>query len=316
MTVTVAQGPRCPAARYRRILETLACPACGGTLVEAGEPVRLSCRACHASYAVEHGVPILLTGASLELLASGRVSAGPPRGPSWFSGRFADRIRACGRTHRSEDRHQSSRLAAFVRDARDGELVIDLGSGSRRLADHVLTIDVGPFPGVDVVGDGHRLPLRSNTATRIVCTGVLEHVNVPERVVAEMVRVLRPGGRIYVAVPFMQGFHPGSGTQQDFQRYTYIGLAHLVSPFRILESGISGGPSTALGWILRECMALPFAWNRLLYAIAYRGAGLLTAWIRWLDIVLDGFPQAQRIACGFYVIGEKPRAMAGDAGRP
>lgn len=207
------------------------------------------------------------------------------------------------------------RLMAFVNDARDGGLAVDLGSGSRRLADHILTVDLGAFPGVDLVGDGHRLPFRNNTVTRIVCTGVLEHVDFPGKVVAEMARALRPGGRPNVATPFLQGFHPGSGTQQDFQRYTHVGLAQLLAPLRILESGPSGGPSTALAWILREYLALPFAQSRILYAIAYRRAGLLTAWIRWLDVALDRSPQAHRIACGFYAIGEKPQAETSGAGQ-
>jgi SAM-dependent methyltransferase len=265
---------------------------------------------------VEHGVPILLTEESRRILAAGQVPPEPAIAPVWFSGRWAERIRAWGSTGFGRDRRQESRLAAFVKDARKDALVVDLGSGSRRLADHVLTVDVGPFPGVDVVGDGHRLPFRDGSVERIVCTGVLEHVNFPERVVGEMVRVLCPGGRTYVSVPFMQGFHPASGTEQDFQRYTHVGLAQLLSPFRIIECGISGGPSAGLAWILREYIALPFAWSRLLYAIAYRGAGLLTFWIHWLDAALDRCPQAHRIACGFYAIGEKPPAMAGGAIRP
>lgn len=310
MTVSLTQAPSPCASRYRRVLETLACPACGGRLVEVTQPARLCCGACGASYAVEKGVPILLTGASQRLLSSGQAPVGPPPGPRWFSGRLADRMRARGRTGRGEDRRQSARLASFVRAGGDGGLLVDLGSGSRRLADHVLTVDVGPFPEVDVVGDGHRLPFRNDSVARIVCTGVLEHVNFPDRVVAEMVRVLRPGGRAFVAVPFLQGFHPGSGTQQDFQRYTHIGLAQLLAPFRVVEWGISGGPSAALAWILREYLALPFAWSPALYAVAYRVAGLLTSWLRWVDIVLDRFPQARRIACGFYMIGEKPAASA------
>jgi len=313
--VSLAQAAPACTFRYRRVLETLACPACRGSLAEVDQPVRLCCRSCEASYSVEHGIPILLTGASRRLLSSGRIPVGQSPGPSWFSSRLADRAHACGRTSRGEDRRQSSRLAAFVNEAEDGELVVDLGSGSRRLADHVLNMDVGRLPEVDVVGDGHRFPFRENTVARIVCTGVLEHVNFPEQVVVEMVRVLRPGGRVYVAVPFLQGFHPGSGTQQDFQRYTHIGLIHLLAPLRVVESGISGGPSAALAWILREYLALLFAWSPVLYAVGYRAAGLLTSWLRWLDIVLDRFPQAQRIACGFYVIGEKPdtAATAADA---
>jgi SAM-dependent methyltransferase len=204
----------------------------------------------------------------------------------------------------------------FVNDARDGSPIVDLGSGSRHLADHVLTVDVGAFPGVDLVGDGHRLPFRNNSVARIVCTGVLEHVDFPEKVVAEMARVLRPGGRLYVAVPFLQGFHPGSGTEQDLQRYTHIGLLRLLAPFRVVESGISGGPSVALAWILREYLALPFAWSRTGYAIVYRVAGVLTSWLRWFDVALERAPQAGRIACGFYVIGEKPHAEASGAAGP
>lgn len=298
----------CSPSRFRRFLRALACPACGGELMEAVALAGLSCLRCGASYAVECGVPILLTEESRQTLAAGDVPVPPSAAPAWFSGRWAEGLRACCRTGFGADRHQPARLAAFVGAACADELVVDLGSGSRRLADHVLTIDVGPFPEVDVVGDGHHLPFRDGSVARIICTGVLEHVNIPERVVNEMFRVVRPGGRIYVAVPFIQGFHPGSGTQQDFQRYTHIGLAQLLPSFRILESGISGGPSTALGWILREYMALPFAWSNLLYAIAYRVAGLLTSWLRWLDVLLDRFPQARRIACGFYAIGERPHA--------
>ncbi len=296
--------------KVRSVLDKLACPACGGELMEPPELARLSCQRCGASYAVERGVPFLLTEDSRRMLAAGEIHLPPSAAPTWFSGRWVERLRACCRTGFGADRHQRTRLAAFVGAACENELVVDLGSGSRRLADHVVTVDVGPFSEVDVVGDGHRLPFRDGSVARIICTGVLEHVNVPERVVNEMFRVLRPGGRIYVAVPFIQGFHPGSGTQQDFQRYTHIGLAQLLASFRILESGISGGPSTALGWILREYMALPFAWSRLAYAIAYRAAGLLTSWLRWLDVLLDRFPQARRIACGFYAIGERPHAAA------
>ena len=308
MRLPLAPEARSP-SRFRRFLRALACPACGGELMEPAELARLSCQRCGASYAVERGVPFLLTEDSRRTLAAGQVPLPPSAAPAWFSGRWAERLRACCRTGFGADRHQRVRLAAFVGAAREDELVVDLGSGSRRLADRVLALDVGPFPEVDVVGDGHCLPFRDNSVARIVCTGVLEHVNFPEKVVAEMARVLRPGGRLYVAVPFIQGFHPGSGTQQDFQRYTHIGLLRLLAPFRVVGSGISGGPSVALAWILREYLALPFAWSRTGYAIVYRVAGILTSWLRWFDVALERSPQAGRIACGFYVIGEKPERV-------
>jgi uncharacterized protein YbaR (Trm112 family)/SAM-dependent methyltransferase len=288
---------------FRRALDWLACPECRGLLREEGPPPVLRCCACGASYRVEEGVPILLAGASGPPASADQAKAW---GRGGFPTRAAHRLRAWLNESPGRDRHQAARLAAFVSAAGDGDLVMDLGSGSRRLGDRVLAVDIGRFPHVDLVADGHRLPFRDGVAGRIVCTGVLEHVQVPERVVGEMVRILRPGGRIYAAVPFLQGFHPGSGTDADFQRRTHLGLMRLMTPLAVVEWGIAGGPSAALAWVLREYLALPFAWSRSLYKVVYLASGPLTSWLRWLDVLLDRFPQASRIACGFYVIAEKP----------
>jgi len=295
---------------YRSVLDKLACPACRGSLAEVAHPVSLRCGACGASYAVEEGVPILLVGGHPSV--SQPTTSGSTIGLGWFPSALVRRLRVSLHTGPGEDRRQRARLAAFVSKGQDGDLVVDLGSGSRRLAEHVVAVDIGRFPQVDLVADGHWLPFRDEVVSRIVCAGVLEHVRSPGRVVAEMVRVLRPGGKVYAAVPFLQGFHPGSGTECDFQRYTHLGLAQLMAPLEIVASGISGGPSAALAWMLREYLALPFAWNRVFYKTAYLALGPLTTWLRWLDLVLDRFPQAARVACGFYVIGEK-RHLVGQA---
>lgn len=51
------------------------------------------------------------------------------------------------------------------------------------------------------VADGARLPLRSGSCGAVVCTEVLEHVDDPGLVFAEVARVLRPGGLAYVTTP-------------------------------------------------------------------------------------------------------------------
>jgi ubiquinone/menaquinone biosynthesis C-methylase UbiE len=50
-------------------------------------------------------------------------------------------------------------------------------------------------------GDAHRLPIADNVATRVICTEVLEHVDHPDRVLAELVRVGKPGALYLVSVP-------------------------------------------------------------------------------------------------------------------
>jgi ubiquinone/menaquinone biosynthesis C-methylase UbiE len=52
-----------------------------------------------------------------------------------------------------------------------------------------------------VVGDGRRLPLADESVDRVICTEVLEHIPDDRAFVAELSRVLRPGGSIAVSVP-------------------------------------------------------------------------------------------------------------------
>ena len=92
-------------------------------------------------------------------------------------------------------------------------LVLDLGTG---VGDHLsLLSSRGPVIGTDVslsalqhasgaprtVADGARLPFADGSFGAVVCTEVLEHVDDPAAVFAEMRRVLRPGGRMYVTTP-------------------------------------------------------------------------------------------------------------------
>lgn len=52
-----------------------------------------------------------------------------------------------------------------------------------------------------VVGDGARLPFADGSFGAAVCTEVLEHVDEPSQVFAEVARVLRLGGLLYVTTP-------------------------------------------------------------------------------------------------------------------
>lgn len=52
-----------------------------------------------------------------------------------------------------------------------------------------------------VVADGSRLPFRSAAFGAVVCTEVLEHVDSPTAVFAELARVLAPQGLAYVTTP-------------------------------------------------------------------------------------------------------------------
>ncbi|MEV7417073.1 methyltransferase domain-containing protein [Streptomyces sp. NPDC089919] len=89
------------------------------------------------------------------------------------------------------------------------------------------------------VGDAHRLPLASGSLDAVRVDRALQHVRDPERVVREMARVLRPGGRIGCAEPDWETF-----TITDEDRATTRAVAHAwCAGFRN-------------GWIGRELPAL------------------------------------------------------------
>jgi SAM-dependent methyltransferase len=69
----------------------------------------------------------------------------------------------------------------------------------------------------DVQADAAYVPFKDGSFEAVICTELLEHVQYPETVLHEVSRVLIPGGKIFITVPFMYRIH---GDPYDFGRYT------------------------------------------------------------------------------------------------
>jgi SAM-dependent methyltransferase len=85
------------------------------------------------------------------------------------------------------------------------------------------------------------LPFRSNTFDTVLCTSVLEHVDNAEYAIAEISRVLKPGGRLLITVPF---FYPEHEAPYDFWRLTHHGLRSVLQRHGLVVDDLSaqGGP--------------------------------------------------------------------------
>ena len=89
------------------------------------------------------------------------------------------------------------------------------------------------------------LPYSDASVDAILAFNVFEHIFNYSNLLSEIRRVLKPGGRVYGAVPFLVGYHPDP---KDFWRYTGSALQNIFKSagFNGIEIKILGkGPFIA-----------------------------------------------------------------------
>lgn len=103
-----------------------------------------------------------------------------------------------------------------------GLACLQIGVRGAKLAPHWVSVDLYDESDlIDFHYDIHDLRFPDESYDVVVCNAVLEHVASPEQAIGELRRVLRPGGRIWVEVPFNQPYHAAPA---DFWRVTPSGL--------------------------------------------------------------------------------------------
>jgi SAM-dependent methyltransferase len=174
--------------------------------------------------------------------------------------------------------------------------------GAGRAVDGFVNLDLFPMPGVDVAADAHQLPFPGALFSRVECDAVLEHVRCPEQVMAEMRRVLAPGGYLHVVTPFCHPFHE---YPKDYRRFTLDGLRELAGPLEVVAAGWRTGPTATLLVFVIEYgkLLLPWGWWRTL---AHGVLGWALFPLRYLDLLLLRAPQAGRLGNHCYLWLRKP----------
>ncbi len=113
---------------------------------------------------------------------------------------------------------------------------LDVGCGDRRFVPYCQTNDTqyigldypvtffGKRENVHVFGTALNLPFADDAFDTVLSFEVLEHVTDSRRMVAEIQRVLKPGGHIILTTPFLWGEHC---QPHDYGRFTVYGLKRL-----------------------------------------------------------------------------------------
>jgi SAM-dependent methyltransferase len=206
-----------------------------------------------------------------------------------------------------------SRLAA-ANASGDDAVYLDIGSGilgganaaglSEAVRSRIVPMEIEPISGIGVVGDAHRLPWKDGSIDGVLIQGVLEHVRSPSAIVAEILRVLKPGAPVYVEIPFLQHFHLDP---IDHWRWTVDGIEAQFAGFEVVDKGVCAGPAATLTDVLTEFPATLFGPPAL-----YWGVKLVVGWLvsplQLLDALWARSKRAHGLAAALFYLGRRPRA--------
>jgi SAM-dependent methyltransferase len=226
------------------LLSVLHCPACSGELRAAfaqpgllpgaEQADHLVCLACgqktplsSGQYggALNHhpGIP-LFTSPPAGIIASTKQARGPEVGTPWRQANW---------------RFLEEQLARLPSEA----LILDVGAGRGDFAQALagrrsLALDVYPYPEVDVVCDlTLENPFRPASFEAILLLNVMEHIYDSHALLTTLVDLLKPGGVLIVAIPFMVKIHQAP---VDFVRYTHYALERLGESHGLQVNSLEG----------------------------------------------------------------------------
>ena len=194
-----------------------------------------------------------------------------------------------------------------------GAVIFDIGSKEARgtyafgpppQGSKVVCVDIAPGPGVDLIADAHDMHMVTTASVDCVVTiSTLEHVRYPQQVMAEIHRILRPGGIVYVNVPFIFPYH---SDPDDFYRFSSTGVEILCEKFERIDSGFNRGPASTMHHLLVHFLAMLFCFNsRTLYGINVDLFRWLLFWFKYLDVFMGRYGMARVIHAGAYFVGRK-----------
>ncbi len=115
--------------------------------------------------------------------------------------------------------------------------MLDVGCGQKPYKDFFSRVDkyIGmeydneynkKYSQADIFYDGRQFPLEDNSFNSVMATQVLEHIFNPIEFLSEINRILKPGGKLLLTVPFVWDEH---SQPNDYARYSSFGLTHLLS---------------------------------------------------------------------------------------
>ena len=224
-----SSNSRVPSTKAEWIKQQLQCPVCrAGPIIPSATTI--DCDGCEASFPVSsQGTPVMIT----------------PEMRKRFNIEPTGNVSAHG--------YDNDCLAIINEVASLGGMVLDCGAGSKSdRFSNVVNLEIVDYPSTDVLAVGQALPFIDNCFDAVLSIAVLEHVNEPFICAEELMRVLKPGGQLFCAVPFLQ---PEHGYPDHYFNMTRSGVRRLFRGLGAIEKQFvprTSHPAFALNWFLRS----------------------------------------------------------------
>jgi len=220
----------------------LRCPECRNSL--QWDKTQSSCQSCKREFPIKDGILFLYTDAIRTRIEAGSTAKGDNPGPAVlahkvalanieFHDQVADEydvdISTAGLRNKPALR-RLTRALSFLKEKSGGSFLLDIGCGTgaglviaRDMFKNTLGVDISPKmlehaqrKQLDVcLGSCYQLPLSDNTVDAAVSLSVLHHLPDPENLIIEAIRVLKPGGHLYI------DFEPNHNAYQAIAKSFY-----------------------------------------------------------------------------------------------
>lgn len=269
-----------PDQRRCRVRALLCCPNCHGELSD-----ELFCEECARHFAIVNSRPT-------------------------FLGREEEVV-----IHSSDHRSNALPGGFDVWLAEQDGWTLNLGAGATTIRfENCLEVEHAVFRNTDVVADAHALPFRDETFAAVATFNTFEHLRAPAAAAGEILRVLKPGGNVWLHTAFLQPLHEAP---HHYFNATEYGIREWFAAFDVAECRVSANfhAGFSLAWLASEILHSS-ASNPATYGSL--ASSTLADWSQfWADSALRTGPLwnaiqslppdfQKRLAAGFELWASKP----------
>jgi len=127
-----------------------------------------------------------------------------------------------------------------------------LGGGNTTFShSNVVDVEFNLYTNTDIVADAHELPFKSNTFDLFFAMNVFEHLRQPFIAADEVLRVLKPGGKLHLHTAFLQPLHE---EPVHFFNATEFGAREWLKNFEHVECEVTPNfnPLYSIAWLADE----------------------------------------------------------------